>query len=154
MASALCGTLLLASGASPESMTDHLHNLFRGPVSEEREAEIDAALKGAGLDAVVVTITDSQGPRGWFASPNRGAPFDGQVERETRETLTAAGLWPPSDSRHATPGRGGSAPMGSRPKARVNVYLDTDVLQRTRLRVGQRGLSPEIERLLRQELEK
>lgn len=131
-----------------------MHNLFRGPVSEEREQAIDAALADAGIAASVITATDSQGPRGWFVSRNRGAPFDGQVAAATRTALEDAGLWPPSDSRHSTPGRGGSAPMGSRPKTRVNMALDADVLRKTRERVGPRGLSAEVERLLRGELEK
>jgi len=52
-------------------------------------------------------------------------------------------------TRHQTPGRGGSAPMGAMPKRAVSVSIDADVLAATRARVGARGLSAEVERLLR-----
>ena len=77
-----------------------------------------------------------------------------EAVRAARCQMAEAGLSLRALSRHRTPGRGGSAPMGPRPKTRVNVSLDTDVLERTRERVGPRGLSPEIERLLAAEIEK
>jgi len=53
-------------------------------------------------------------------------------------------------SRHKTPGRGGSAPAGDRPKRPVAITLDCDVHEAARQRVGPRGLSAEVERLLRE----
>ena len=66
-------------------------------------------------------------------------------------------VWPPHGRstgavrvpRHVTPGRGGSRPAGSRPKRAVSVTVDAEVLEATRERVGRRGLSAEVERLLR-----
>ena len=52
-------------------------------------------------------------------------------------------------TRHQIPGRGGSGPVGDRPKAKTSITVDADVLEAARDRVGARGLSGEIERLLR-----
>ena len=54
----------------------------------------------------------------------------------------------PND-RYKTPGRGGSAPAGDRPKRVVHLTVDCDVVDAARKRVGPRGLSGEVERLLR-----
>ena len=56
-------------------------------------------------------------------------------------------MTPPT--RHQTPGRGGSLPIGDKPKRAVSVSIDADVLAAARERVGKRGLSAEVERLLR-----
>gem|GEM_PF-6850694 len=55
----------------------------------------------------------------------------------------------PND-RFKTPGRGGSAPAGDRPKRVVHLTVDCDVVDAARKRVGPRGLSGEVERLLRE----
>lgn len=74
-------------------MSEHFSHLFRGRISEVREASIDDAV--AHLDAQVVTYNDpGDGPRGWIASPNMGFPFDRDRERAITAALETAGLWP------------------------------------------------------------
>ena len=81
----------------------NLHNLFEGRVSFSAAERIDRALRVAGVDACVIPYTDpSSGPRGWFSSPNLGAPFDDQTAEATRDALRAAGLWT-DDPEHPGP---------------------------------------------------
>ena len=50
--------------------------------------------------------------------------------------------------------RGGSFPQGKVAKIKTSVSIDADILAATRSRVGRRGLSGEVERLLRAESER
>ena len=51
-------------------------------------------LADCGIDAHVVVFDDpAADPRGWFAGPNWGAPFDAALEREAIAALRTAGLW-------------------------------------------------------------
>lgn len=56
-------------------------------------------------------------------------------------------------SRHKTPGRGGSAPIGNAPRVPVRVTLDRELLARARAAYGPRGLSEALNRLLRGDLD-
>lgn len=74
-------------------MSEHFFGLGRGKVSAATERKVDRIARKHGADFVSVTLP-GEGPRYWFACPNRGQPFDDATSKAVLEELTAAGLWP------------------------------------------------------------
>ena len=66
----------------------------KGRVGQARARKIDGVLRLFG--ATLVTYSDPRGqdPRVWVESRNLGSPFDEQNDRDMREALTKAGLYP------------------------------------------------------------
>lgn len=80
-----------AKGAGRErSMSEHLFGVGWGKVSDETRAKVEAALPD-GVSFTNPTLP-GQGPRYWFAAPNRGDPFNGRMARDVAEQLELVGL--------------------------------------------------------------
>lgn len=84
-------------------MGEHFFGTGRGRVSGRESARVDRIARRHGASFVAVSLP-GDGPRFWFACPNRGEPFDGataravmaEVERvkvsaDTSETQTCPG---------------------------------------------------------------
>ena len=81
-------------------MSENYCGLFSG---HPDQAYCDAANAVAGEHGYRIVCYDdpSSGPRGWFAGPNRGSPFDKAAADAVMADLEAAGLWPMEGQRHA-----------------------------------------------------
>lgn len=75
-------------------MSENYCGLFNGLVKQDY---CDKANAIAGkYDYHIVCYDDpARGPRGWFAGPNLGSPFDAANSKAVLDDLEAAGLWPP-----------------------------------------------------------
>ena len=74
-------------------MSEYLFGLFRGRPAPAAVGKADAI--ATRRDCCIIQYLDpATGPRGWLAGPNRGAPFDGAMERAVIRDLERSGLWP------------------------------------------------------------
>lgn len=73
-------------------MSEHFFGLGRHRVASDIAERIDVVARRHGAEFTSVKMPD--GWRFWFACPNRGFPFDRDIELAVIESLTAEGLWP------------------------------------------------------------
>ena len=76
-------------------MSEYFFGSFAGSL-DDKTYEAASAIAEQHDCHIVRNFTDGghKPPRGWMAGPNRGAPFDAQMQRAVLGELEAAGLWP------------------------------------------------------------
>jgi hypothetical protein len=71
-------------------MSEYLFGVGSKRIPPSFGARVDEIAQRHGCDFVWVRL--AEGPRYWFAGPNRGSPFDGQMAAAVWADLQAAGL--------------------------------------------------------------
>ena len=82
-------------------MSEYFFGVWHGRV----EAALATALEAVAVEhgAHFVCVELPEGPRCWFACPNRGAPFDEQAAKATKASIAQSGLiYPPVRSSRPT----------------------------------------------------
>jgi hypothetical protein len=77
-------------------MSEFFFGVGRGAVSTKRYKQIETVARTNGADFTRVTLP-GEGPRFWFACPNRDHPFDKQIQQDVWEALRKEGLLDKND---------------------------------------------------------
>lgn len=79
-----------------QTMSEHLFGCGYGRINKTLEKRVDAIAKKFGASFTWI-VEPSGEHRYWFAGPNRGEPFDGDMARDVAEALRVAGIKMPSE---------------------------------------------------------
>lgn len=78
-------------------MSEYFFGLGRGKVADSIRDRVDDICRAHNVAFVNPTMP-GEGPRYWFAGPNRGEPFDKALRKAVMADLEAAGLVNPDGS--------------------------------------------------------